>query len=65
MGSPQLPAVPWADLYDVVFYDEHGEIVAEASGVPVVPQNRAPIGTGDHRRAPPPHRRHNQKHSDE
>jgi len=29
------PAVPWAGFYDVVVYDEHGEIVAEASGVPV------------------------------
>ena len=44
------PAVPWAGFYDVVFYDEHGEIVAEASGVPVVAQKRAPIGSGDHRR---------------
>jgi hypothetical protein len=42
--------VPWAGFYDVVFYDEHGEIVAEASSVPVVPQKRAPIGSGDHRR---------------
>ena len=44
------PVVPWPGLYDVVFYDEYGEIVAEASGVPVVPQKRAPIGSGDHRR---------------
>ena len=44
------PVVPWAGFYDVVFYDEHGEIVAEASRVPVVPQKRAPIGSGDHRR---------------
>ncbi len=35
------PAVPWAGFYDVVFYDEHVEIVAEASGVPVVPQQHA------------------------
>ncbi len=44
------PVVPWAGFYDVVFYDEHGDIVAEASGVPVVPLTRAPIGSGDHRR---------------
>ena len=44
------PVVPWAGFYDVVFYDEHGEIVTEASRVPVVPQKRAPIGSGDHRR---------------
>ena len=44
------PAVPWTGFYDVVFYDEHGEIVAEASRVPVVPQKLAPIGSGDHRR---------------
>ncbi|HNI61309.1 MAG TPA: hypothetical protein PKW11_15305 [Pseudomonadota bacterium] len=44
------PAVPWAGFYDVVFYDEHGEIVAEASGVPVVASQIAPIGSGDHRR---------------
>ena len=46
----ESPVVPWAGFYDVVFYDEHGEIVAEASSVPVVPLTRAPIGSGDHRR---------------
>ena len=46
----ESPALPWAGLYDVVFYDEHGEIVAEASRVPVVPHKRASIGSGDHRR---------------
>ena len=59
------PAVPWAGLYDVVFYDEHGEIVAEASSVPVVPHRRAPIGSGDHSRALPPDWKHKQRHSDD
>ena len=52
-------------LYDVVFYDEHGEIVAEASSVPVVPHKRAPIGSGDHSRALPPDWKNRQSNSDE
>ena len=59
------PAVPWAGFYDVVFYDEHGKIVAEASSVPVVPHKRAPIGSGDHSRALPPDWKNRQSSSDE
>ena len=59
------PAVPWAGFYDVVFYDEHGAIVAEASAVPVVPLTFAPIGSGDHSRALPPDWKNRLLHSDE
>lgn len=38
LASVEQPAVPWAG-FDVVFYDEHGGIVAEASSVPVVPRS--------------------------
>ena len=59
------PAVPWDGFYDVVFYDEHGEITAEARQVPIVPQTRAPIGSGDHRREVRQDRRRKRPRSDE
>ena len=48
-SEPKKPA-PGANSAFPVVYDEHGEVVAEASSVPVVPHKRAPIGSGDHRR---------------
>lgn len=56
------PAVPWEGFYDVVFYDE---LTAEARQVPLVPQTRAPIGSGDHRREVMVDRHRKRPHSDE